>query len=162
MMRRFRYRSISSSSPGSGAAGQPGPATSCERAERRHLPSTLRSHGKLLIMLGTLLLAACGSNSARFSAMPGKSFPPKDETFEVAVFESVLPSQAFERIARIDVQMEMSTSAEASLQDAIPELKRQARRAGADAIIDIRLKRSKSGEITVFQVSAMGIRYSQN
>jgi uncharacterized protein YbjQ (UPF0145 family) len=93
--------------------------------------------------------------------MAGKSYPPKDETFEVAVFESVLPSQSFERIARIDVQMEMSASAEATLKDAIPELKRQARLAGADAIIDIRLQRSKAGESTLFQVSAMGIRYSQ-
>ena len=120
------------------------------------------SGSKLLITLATMALAACTGTAAKFSAMPGKSYPPKDESFEVAVFESVLPSQTFERIARIDVQMEMTSSAETSLQDAIPELKRQARRAGADAIIDIRLKRSKVGDVTVFQVSAMGIRYSQN
>lgn len=109
-----------------------------------------------------LMLAACASNSARFSPMPGKSLPPKDDSFEVAVFESVLPARAFERIARLDVRMEMSASQGASLQDAIPELKRQARRAGADAIIDIRQQRSKVGDMMVFQVSAMGIRYSAN
>jgi hypothetical protein len=109
-----------------------------------------------------LTLAACASNSARFSPMPGKSLPPKDDSFEVAVFESVLPDRAFERVARLDVRMKMSASQAASLQDAIPELKRQARRAGADAIIDIRLQRSQDGDVMVFEVSAMGIRYSAN
>lgn len=125
-----------------------------------HLPR-IRHKPLLLTVLTTLLLAGCVSNSARFSPMPGKSYPPKDESFEVAVFESVIPTQSFERVARIDVRMEMSGSEETSLQDAIPELKRQARLAGADAIIDIRLQRSKVGESTLFQVSAIGIRYSQ-
>jgi hypothetical protein len=109
-----------------------------------------------------LALLACASNASRFSPMPGKSFPPKDESFEVAVFDSALPPRAFERIARIDVQMAMPASENASLKDAIPELKRQARLAGADAIIDIRLQRSKAREMMVFQVSATGIRYSPN
>lgn len=149
-MRRFRYLFVSIGSPGNGAA------------RRRPGRSTRAVASRLISALAVMTLTACVSNSARFSPMPGKAFPPKDESFEVAVFDSALPSRSFERIARIDVQMEMAASQEASLQAAIPELKRQARLAGADAIIDIRLQRSKTGEVTVFQVSAMGIRYSQN
>jgi hypothetical protein len=144
-MRRSRYLSVSSSSPRNDAA-------------------VYRMGYKCFVftVLTTLMLVAgCVSNSARFSPMAGKVYPPKEESFEVAVFESVLPNQSFERIARIDVQMEVSASQEASLSAAIPELKRQARLAGADAIIDIRLQRSKTGESTLFRVSAMGIRYSQ-
>jgi len=113
-------------------------------------------------MLAVLSLAACAGSSGRFSPMPGKSLPPKDESFEVAVFESALPARTFERVARLDVRMEMPASKDASLQDAMPELKRQARRAGADAIVDIRQQRSKVGDTTLFQVSAMGIRYQPN
>jgi hypothetical protein len=115
-----------------------------------------------LAALAALGLAACASNSARFSPMPGKSFPAKDDSFEVAVFESLLPARPFERIARIDVRMKMPASEDASLKDAMAELKRQARLAGADAVIDIRLQRSKGRDATRFQVSAMGIRYSPN
>jgi hypothetical protein len=141
---------------------------------RRFVPSTSRSGSdpassrapsvaagsRLVVTLAILGLAACAANSGRFAPMPGKSFPAKEESFEVAVFESILPSQSFERIARIDVQMEMPDGRDAKLEDAIPELKRQARRAGADAVIDIRQSRSRVGDVTVFQVSAMGIRYS--
>ena len=117
----------------------------------------------LSIMLGVLLMAACSSEPpARFSPWGSKSFPAKAETFEVAVFESVLPEQAFERIARIEVAMQMPSSAEPSLQDALAELKRQARLAGADAIVDIRLARSTTGAVMRFQVNATGIRYSQD
>jgi hypothetical protein len=149
-MRRFRYLFVSIGSPGNSAA------------RRRTGRSTRAVASRLISALAVMTLTACVGNSARFSPMPGKAFPPKDESFEVAVFDSALPSRSFERIARIDVQMEMAASQEVSLQAAIPELKRQARLAGADAIIDIRLQRSKTGEVTVFQVSAMGIRYSQN
>jgi hypothetical protein len=113
-------------------------------------------------VLASVLLAGCSSNLARFAPLAGKSFPPKDEIFEVAVFDSILPSREFERIARIEVAMEVPSTAATSLQDAIPELKRQARLAGADAIVDIRLARSTVGEVTLFQVNATGIRYSKN
>lgn len=148
-MRRF-FHSISRGSP------------DCNAASPSSLATTTVRGRLLLVTLVTLALAACAANSGRFSPMPGKSFPPKEETFEVAVFESVLPSQSFERIARLDVQMQMPGGQDAKLEDAIPELKRQARRAGADAIIDIRQSRAKVGDVTVFEVSAMGIRYSQN
>lgn len=155
MTRRSRDPSISSSRCGYDAADQ------C-LLNIKSDKFVSRGGSRWLVMLAALTLAACAGDSARFSPMPGKAFPPKDESFEVAVFESVLPARPFERIAQIDVQMEMPAATEASLQDALPELKRQARRAGADAVIDLRLRRSKTGGVTVFQVSAMGIRYSQD
>lgn len=138
-------------------------AGSCPSIEPVRPLTRLIGPATVSIMLSAWLLAACSSQSpARFSPWGSKTFPAKEETFEVAVFDSVLPERAFERIARIQVAMEVPAVAEGSLQDALPELKRQARLAGADAIVDIRLVRSANGGSTRFQVNATGIRFSQN
>jgi uncharacterized protein YbjQ (UPF0145 family) len=47
-----------------------------------------------------------------------------------------------------------------SLDDALPELKKQARLSGADAIIEIRESSSKTGETKIYHVTATGIRYT--
>ena len=135
----------------------------CQAIERLSHAVSVSGRDALAVVLGALLLVACSSEPpARFSAWGSKSFPAKEASFEVAIFDSVLPERSFERIARIEVAMDMPASSEPSLQDALPELKRQARLAGADAIVDIRLARSTAGSITRFQVNATGIRYSQN
>jgi uncharacterized protein YbjQ (UPF0145 family) len=42
----------------------------------------------------------------------------------------------------------------------MPELKKQARLSGADAVIDIQEKHSKVLETSVYHVTATGIRYT--
>jgi hypothetical protein len=62
-------------------------------------------------------------------------------------------------LSRLDVHLEKTHFIESSLSDALPELKRQARLSGADAVIEIRERTSKVAETRVYHVSATGIRF---
>jgi hypothetical protein len=107
-----------------------------------------------------LCLAACATTQSRFAPLGGKTFPPRDESFEIAVFEQSQPAEPFERIARLDVHFEKTGWADSSLQEALPELKRQARLAGADAIVELREQRSQVAETKIYHVTATAIRFA--
>jgi len=91
--------------------------------------------------------------------MLGQSFPPKPEGYEVQIFRGTPPDRPFVRISRLDVHLEKAYFMSSSFQDALPELKKQARLSGADAVIDIRESHSMVGETMVYHVTATGIRY---
>src|SRR5687768_3072123 len=121
MLRPVRKQKVSISSSSSDMRSQSRSSRRSEPGAQRSNPPRLRkshSHRILSIVLASVLLAGCSSNLARFAPLAGKSFPPKDEIFEVAVFDSILPSREFERIARIEVAMEVPSTAATSLQDA--------------------------------------------
>jgi hypothetical protein len=90
----------------------------------------------------------------------GVTYPPKAATFEVAVFPNDLPTKPFERIARLDVHLEKTALETSTLKQAMPELLKQARAAGADAIVEIKEQRSTVGETRILHVTATAIRYS--
>jgi hypothetical protein len=110
--------------------------------------------------LATVLAVSCMStHQARYS-MLGESYPAKPPGFEVEVFQAEQPTRPFIPIARLDVHVEKSAFAGTSLEKVLPELKEQARLAGADAIIDIREIRSSYAETKIYHVTATGIRYT--
>lgn len=111
----------------------------------------------VLLLLGAVL-AGCASTQSRFSHLGG-SYPPRPENHDIAVFQDAPPARPFVRVARLDVHLEKTVFIASSLADAMPELKKQARLAGADAIIDIREQRSSIGETRIYHVTATGIRY---
>jgi len=92
--------------------------------------------------------------------MFGDSYPPKPEGYEVQVFRGGAPQRPFVRISRLDVHLEKTHFISSSLDDALPELKNQARLSGADAIIDIRESFSSVGETEIYHVTATGVRYT--
>lgn len=112
------------------------------------------------LALGALVLAlpACKTEQSRYTLLD-KAYPPKPDNFEVEVFASSPPAREFKRIARLDVHIERTYYVNSGLKDALPELKKQARHAGADAIIDIREKHSSHGETRIYHVTATAIRY---
>jgi Putative heavy-metal-binding len=114
--------------------------------------------GAASLLLFGVALAACSTTQSRFSVL-GATYPPKPESFQVAVFPDAPPSRPFARIARLDVHLEKTVFVESSLEDAMPELQKQARLAGADAIIEIREQRSSIAETRIYHVTATGIRY---
>lgn len=63
------------------------------------------------------------------------------------------------RIARLDVHLEKTGFVTSKFEDALPELKKQARQAGADAVIEIQETRSQILETMVYHVTATGVRY---
>jgi hypothetical protein len=70
-----------------------------------------------------------------------------------------IPNKPFNRIARLDVHLEKTGFVRSSFDDALPELKKQARQAGADAVIEIQEIRSQILETMVYHVTATGVRY---
>jgi hypothetical protein len=109
-------------------------------------------------VLIALCLTACATTQGKFRPL-GASYPPKAADFAVEVFENGAPLRPYERIARLDAHFEKTTFITTSHSAGLMELKQQARAAGADAIIEVREKRSQVGETMILHVSGMGIRY---
>lgn len=108
------------------------------------------------------LCASCATTQSRFSPLGGETYPSRTADAEIAMFEEGLPSGPFKRIARLDVHLEKTGFVISSLKDATPELKKQARLAGGDAIVEIREQRSSVGETRIYHVTATTIRYTEN
>lgn len=120
------------------------------------MSATVRSLG---LCLAAVLAVSCATSQSRYS-MLGKSFPPKPEGYEVRVFRDSAPDRPFARVSRLDVHLEKAYFVGSSLEDALPELKKQARLSGADAVIEIRESNSMVGETKIYHVTATGIRYT--
>ena len=74
-----------------------------------------------------------------------------------------ISKRSFVRISRLDVHIEEKTYFIASsLNEALPELNKQARLSGADTIIEIRERSSMVGETRIYHVTATGIRYTHS
>jgi hypothetical protein len=92
--------------------------------------------------------------------MLDEAYPPKPENYEVDVFKEGTPDRPFIRVSRLDVHLEKTHFIGSGLNNALPELKRQARLSGADAIIEIQERFSMVGETRIYHVTATGIRYA--
>lgn len=115
-----------------------------------------------VLLLIALLTTACATKQSRHY-MLADSFPPKPEGYNVQIFHSDVPQRPFERISRLDVHLEKTHLIGSSfVNEAMPELEKQARLSGADAIIEIRGINSSVGETRIFHVTATGIRYTDN
>ncbi len=109
----------------------------------------------------SLFWASCATEAdrgGRFSMLKG-AYPPKPKDFPVEIFENAPPARPYDEIARLDVHLERAFFATPSLKDTFPELIYQARRAGADAIINLRERRSTLNETKTLHVTATGIKY---
>jgi len=115
-----------------------------------------------VLLLLAFLTAACATKQSRYY-MLADSFPPKPEGYNVQIFHSDVPQRPYERISRLDVHLEKTHLIGSSfVNEAMPELEKQARLSGADAIIEIRGINSSVGETRIFHVTATGIRYTDN
>jgi hypothetical protein len=104
------------------------------------------------------LAAGCATTQSRHEFL-AEHYPPRAVDGSVDVFRSGLPPVPFKRIARLDVHLEKSGFATSTFEQALPELKKQARQAGADAIIEIDERHSQILETMVYHVTATGVRY---
>ena len=113
------------------------------------------------LWLAVLVVVSCMTTQSRYS-MLGPSYPPKPEGYDVQVFHDGVPQRPFVKISRLDVHLEKTHFIGSSFDDALPELKKQARLSGADAIIEIRESSSMVGETKIYHVTATGIRYTNS
>jgi hypothetical protein len=110
------------------------------------------------LWVGLGLTAGCATTQSRHEFL-AERYPPRAADSTVEVFRSGLPQVPFKRIARLDVHLEKTGFMTSRFEDALPELKKQARQAGADAVIEIEERRSQVLETMVYHVTAMGARY---
>jgi hypothetical protein len=102
--------------------------------------------------------SGCATTQSRISFL-GEHYPPRATDAAVEVFRDGVPDKPFNRIARLDVHLEKTGFVTSRFEDALPELKKQARQAGADAVIEIQEMRSQILETMVYHVTATGVRY---
>jgi hypothetical protein len=120
--------------------------------------ATRRALGLCLIVL---LTASCSSTQSRY-VMLGRPYAPRPEGYDVQVFRDGPPQRPFVRISRLDVHVEKTYFMRPSFEDAVAELKEQARLSGADAIIDVQERSSTLNETGIYHVTATGIRYTDS
>ena len=109
-------------------------------------------------VLLTLCVVGCATTQSGFRPL-GRSYPPKPADFVVEIFESGEPARPFERVARLDTHFEKTHFIYTAHAAGIAELQKQARAAGADAVIEVREMRSRVNETFVLHVTGIGIRY---
>ena len=105
-----------------------------------------------------VLLASCATTQSRYIPLD-QSYPSRPDDCKLEVFKTGVPSKNFIRIARLDVHLEKTHFIGSGFEDALPELKKQACRAGADAIIDVQERKSIVGETNIYHVTATGVKY---
>jgi len=124
----------------------------------RFAPSLQRAIPILIVLACLLLISCAGPEPGRFSRLEG-TYAPKPKDYNVEVFQGDPPARQFTEIARLDVHLENAFLAHPSLKDALPELQRQARLSGADAIIKIVERKSVLNETGILHVTATAIKY---
>jgi hypothetical protein len=142
-------------------------ASALRRRRRPQLPdavSPLTARGRctcrVIAALVALCVVACATTQSKFRWL-GSSYPAKPASFAVGVFESALPTRPFEKIARLDAHFEKTGFMPTARQTGLEELKKQARAAGADGIIEIQELHSHVGETLILLLAANGIRYTE-
>jgi hypothetical protein len=113
-----------------------------------------------VVLAGIAFVAviSCGTTRSRYTILD-QSYPSRGDGCSVDIFTTDEPRRDFLRVSRLDVHMEKTFFISSSLDDALPELRRQACLSGADAIIDIDEHSSSLVETRIYHVTATGIRY---
>jgi hypothetical protein len=118
----------------------------------------VRASAVAAIAVVLVAVAGCASTVGRYEFLD-KSYPERPVNAPVEVFATGEPSRPYVRVARLDAHLEKTGFMPSNLAEALPELERQARRAGCDAIIEITERRSEILETRVYHVTATGIRF---
>jgi hypothetical protein len=84
------------------------------------------------LLLAVGFLVGCASTQSRHVLL-GARYPALPEGAEVQVFREGHPGRPFVRVSRLDVHLEKTHFIGSDLEDALPELKTQARFSGAEA-----------------------------
>ena len=104
-------------------------------------------------------LAGCATQVGQYTLL-GRPYAAKPANFEVEVFTNGLPTRSFERVAILDAHCESQAWVTPDLhRDGLPQLQRQARAAGCDAIIEIQVRKPSNWtlETRTLHISATGI-----
>jgi uncharacterized protein YbjQ (UPF0145 family) len=111
------------------------------------------------MLFGALGLSSCASTQSDYLPS-GERFAERPIDAKIDVYEGdIIPDRTYTVIGEVYVSKEAHLRSY-KLENAMPELKVQARRVGAHAIMSITEKRSRHLEAGLYIVSAKAIRYS--
>jgi hypothetical protein len=113
---------------------------------------------RVILLVALASVAACSTSRSRFAVL-GAAQPARPADCRVDVFLSGTPEREFLRISRIDVHIERTLWLQPTLNDALPELRRQACLSGADAVIDVRERYDAVVENRSYHVIGIGVSY---
>ena len=118
----------------------------------------MRSVRTPVLVLLTILLAACTSHQSRYVPIE-EAYDALPSAYDVEAYRYELPQKPFKRVARLDVHIEKTHFLSTDFEDALPELREQARLSGSHAIIEVEERQSSMLETKIYHVSATGIRF---
>lgn len=119
----------------------------------------MRGRISALILLSATLLSGCASSQARMQPIGDLTRPARPAACAVEVWRTGQPSRPFIKVARLDVHREATYFLQPSFDDLLPDLKRQACLAGADAVIDIVETKGGYLETSSLHLTATAIVY---
>lgn len=117
-----------------------------------------------LVCCATVMAAASGAAKEKITFIPKQDHPQpaKPESCEMRVFAEGKPDRPFVDLGFVNYHDERHRAKDGSLklELAMPKIKARACRAGADALIDIRVTEVRRLEFTMFNVRAAAIRFA--
>jgi hypothetical protein len=105
-------------------------------------------------------LTGCMATTGNYRPLGSTTYPPRTANCDVAIFKDAPPTRPYEAISQLDVHMEKTFFLPSDYDSAIGDLKRQACRSGADAIVDIKEEHSSYLETKMYNLSGTGIRFT--
>lgn len=113
----------------------------------------------LVVTFFAIAMTGCSSQSRHSMLVPQHNSKPAN--CHIEIFTTGHPSKKFERISRLDVHIERTFFIRSKLNDALPDLRKEACASGADAVIDIqeRTLNFNLNETNTYHVTGSGIRY---
>ena len=112
-----------------------------------------------LAALACVALTSCATTQGRWVFLD-QAHPARPKHAPVDVLREGHPERPFVRVSRLDVHLESTHFIVPEFESALPELEKQARESGADAVIDLSERRWEVGETRVYHITATGIRYT--
>ena len=117
-----------------------------------------------IVCCATVMAAGPGVAKEKITFIPKQEHaqPPKPESCELQVFAEGKPDRPFIDLGVVNYHDERHRAKDGSLKldVALPKIKARACRAGADALIDIRVTEVRRLEFAMFNVRAVAIRFT--
>jgi uncharacterized protein YbjQ (UPF0145 family) len=108
---------------------------------------------------GIAYSARPGSTGSTAAAEPPAASTSSPGGRDVELLEGP-PARPFIKVSHLDLYVEKKVAGEPSLEEILPELKKQARLSGAEAIMEVEWTLRGTKEAGIYHVTATGIAYS--
>lgn len=121
-----------------------------------------RSAHRLIVCVLATMMSSCATH-ARISFVPKGSaaYEPRQPSCDVQVFRDAKPDRPYVEIGTINYHDERhrTSAGGLTLDAALPEIRRQACAAGADAVVNLHVTDEKRLEWAMFHVTAIAVRF---